>query len=154
MHDIDFNNAVKREVFRLDQELGLVDAPEFSRAENSFVIIAYRSKMTLLSFYCELQRGYGVDVLFAADSQRKKAKQHSVHTFLRLYEPAAAMALGHALPKNQEDMDEILRLFANALLKHRKAFFDATEATITSIEKDLVERDLANQRFRPTGRFC
>jgi hypothetical protein len=148
MSAIDFITPVKKEAVRL----GLVHAPEFRRSDYWHVRLAYRTDTTLLFFDCEPTRDYGVDVLFGPAS--KKDPKHSFHTFLRLFDSPAATKLGHCLPKDQRGMDDLLRLCSDALMKHRKPIFDQTEQTIAAMERAFVERDLANQPFRPVGRFA
>jgi len=109
--------------------------------------MAYRTNTALLFFDCELTRGYGVDVLFGAVA--KKEAKHSLHTFLRLHDQEAAAAFDSALPKNQTDLDDLLRLYAGALLKYRKEVLEETEMTVASMERDFIEKDFANQSFNP-----
>lgn len=149
---IDFIAPTKREGARIAAELGLVDAPDLSKNEYWGVQIAYRKDRTFLVFDCEQTRGYGVDVRFGVGQKREKS--YSFHTFLRLYDPSAVYALGYCLPKDQSDMDDLLHLYVDALLRYRKEIFEDTEATIALMERDLREPARANQPFRPVGRFC
>lgn len=148
---IDFHTSVKREAGRIASAVGLVEAPEVSRSEYWFARLAFRSPSTLIFFDCELGRDFGVDVLFGPIEQ--KDVRHSIHTYLRICEPESAAELGRCLPKDQREMDDLLRLFATALVKHRRAIFESPEETIALMERAFVDRDFANQPFRPTGRF-
>ena len=56
-------------------------------------------------------------------------------------------------PKDQRDMDDLLRLYSDALMKHRQAIFHQTQETIDAMERAFIERDFVNQPFRPVGRF-
>ncbi len=152
MASLDFVIPVRKEAARVRSVVGLIDAPEFSRSEYWHVRLAYLTKTTLLFFDCEPTRGYGVDVLFGPAV--KKDAKHSFHTFLRLCDSFAANDLGYCLPKDQRDMDDLLRLYFDALMKHRQAIFEETEVTIAAMDRALRERDFANQPFNPVGRFC
>ena len=152
MAAVDFVTPVRREAARIGSVVGLVDAPEFTRSEYWQLRVAYRTQASLLLFDCEPNRGYGVDVLFG--SLLKKDAKHSLHTFLRLFDSPVATTLGLSLPKDQRDMDDLLRLYADAVVKHRAAIFDETEATVAMMEHEFRVRDFANQPFTPIGRFC
>jgi hypothetical protein len=148
---IDFPTPVRREAARVASVISFVDAPEFCRSEYWFVRIAYRVESALLFFDCETDRHFGVDVVFGPSS--KKEARHSFHTFLRLFDSPVASGLGSSLPKDQHDMDDLLRLYSDALVKHRQAIFRQTEESIAAMERAFKERDFANQPFRPGGRF-
>jgi hypothetical protein len=144
---IDFISPAKREGARLAAKIGLVDAPDLSMNEYWLVKIAYRKDRTFLIFDCEQTRDYGVDVRFGAGER----KACSFHTFLRLRDSDAAYALGGCLPKDQSDMDALLHLYVEYLLKHRQEVFEQTETTIISMDRDLRVK---NPPFNPVGRFC
>ena len=146
---IDFVTSAKKEGARVAMEVGLTDANDLFRNEYWLAQVGYRKDRNFLIFECEQDRGYGVDVRFGVGGKEEKGR--SFHTFLRLYDSPAAYALGRCLPKDQSDMNDLLRLYAEALLKHRKEVFERTEKTITSMDRDLGEK---NPPFNPTGRFC
>lgn len=89
----------------------------------------------------------------SVQQESESERNYSIHTFLRIYDPETALQLGYCLPKDQRDMDDLLRLFGDALLKHRHAIFDNTEKTIASMERVFRDTNFANQRFSPVGRF-
>jgi hypothetical protein len=152
MCKMDFVTPVRREVTRIAPVIGLSELPELCAMHYWLEVLAYRTSTTILTFNCELDRGFGMDVRFGTIASTEAG--YSVHTYLRLFDPSAAQQLGFSIPQNQADMDELLRLYVDALLTHRKALFEQTEATIASMEREFIARDFANQRFYPKGRFC
>lgn len=152
MHKIDFTTPVRREMARVASVISLSEAVEFNESHSWLELLTFRSAKTLLTFDCEIARDCGTDVRFRPLSS--EAVGSSVHTFLRLFDLPVAYQLGRCLPRDQADMDDLLRLYADAILKHRVALFDEPEVTIASMEREFASRDFANQPFNPTGRFC
>lgn len=155
MSTINFTVAAKRQMARLFAAVGLSEAPELCENRDWFQRLAYRTPTVLLFIDCELARGYGVDILFRSLKAPSNAgRDYSIDAFLRIHDPPTALRLGYSLPNDQRDMDDLLSLYGDALLKHRHAIFDDAEVTTAAMERVFQETDFANQAFSRTGQFC
>jgi hypothetical protein len=151
VNTIDFLAALNAGLPALLDRTAIKRVQVASQHDYWLIVERYSNDRAAISFDCETTRDFGVNVRFGNSGDRKL--RHSFHTFLRLYDLPLALELGRALPSDQNEMLELVALYVFGLLKHQAAIFDSVDQTTKAMDADCESRDLANQRFAPTGRF-
>jgi hypothetical protein len=152
MTESEFITIVKQATAHVISVVPFSHAPALCRHDYWLWRVAYETDTTALFFDWTPTTDRCLDIWI--EPVIAKDAKFNLHTYLRTFDPVAARDLGASFAKDQKDMTDLLQFYVKAILKHRETLFDDPRATAVALKRTYLERNLANQPFRPSGRFC